>query len=179
MKTIKLMAFICIAVWVLAACGKQLDTSRMRLKMTDAPGDFEQVNVEIVGVEMHYTNKDTGSNGWVALATNAGIYDLLLLQNNITTVLANESEIPAGQVNQMRLILGSKNSVVLESGVPFPLKTPSAMQSGLKINMNVVFTPDKTYEVLIDFDAGQSIVIEGNESYLLKPVIQFKSIIEL
>lgn len=178
MKTIKFLAFICCVALVLAACGKQAETSHMRLKMTDAPGVFDQVNVEIIGVEMHYSNEATGSNGWISLPTNTGVYDLLLLQNNLTTVLADDVEIPAGEAKQLRLILGSNNSVMVDS-VSFPLSTPSAQQTGLKLNMNCTFVPDKTYEVLIDFDAGKSVMLEGNGSYSLKPVITFKSIIEL
>ncbi len=141
--------------------------------MTDAPGPFTKVNVEIRDVEIHSEGK-----GWISLPCNAGVYDLLTLQNDVTVVLANDHKIPAGQASQMRLILGSHNSVMI-GDASFPLNTPSAMQSGLKFNINASFEDDKDYEVLIDFDANESIVIEGDGTYSLKPVLRLKAITEI
>jgi hypothetical protein len=173
MKTFKLIAAFFLVLSI-AACNKSGDGhSSMRVKMTDAPGPFSKVNVEIRDVEVH-----TQDHGWVSLPTNAGVYDLLTLQNDVTVLLANDKEIPAGQVDQMRLILGSHNTVVIDD-VTFPLNTPSAMQSGLKFNINAFFDSDKDYEVLIDFDANQSIVIQGDGTYSLKPVLRLKAITEI
>lgn len=181
MKTIKnfIAAILCISM--LAACGKDGDgtgRSSMRVKMKDAPGDFQKVNVEIISVQVHHTDENNPGGSWTTLATNAAVYDLLLLQDSITAVLANNTQIPSGGVDQLRLILGANNSVMVD-GIVFPLKTPSAMQSGLKINMNTFLEDGETYEVLIDFDANASIVVEGNGSFSLKPVIKVESIIEL
>jgi hypothetical protein len=140
--------------------------------MKDAPGDFQQVNVEVLRVEVHH-----GASGWVMLPTNQGIYDLLTLQYNVTAVLVNQGTLPAGEIDQMRLILGSNNTVMVDS-VYYPLATPGAQQSGLKINVNTDFAPDHTYELLIDFDARKSIVQQGSGNYSLKPVITLAGIVE-
>jgi hypothetical protein len=162
-----------ILATAIASCNKEENgTSHMTVKMTDAPGDFQQVNVEVLEVRVHH------NSGWVTLPTNQGVYDLLTLQNDITTVLVNQGEIPAGHIDQFRLILGANNTVMIDSLI-FPLQTPSAQQSGLKINVNGDFAPNETYELLIDFDAGQSIVEQGNGGFLLKPVIKLESIIQL
>lgn len=145
----------------------------MTVKMKDAPGDFQQVNVEVLQVEVHHANQ-----GWVSLPTNQGVYDLLTLQNDVTTVLVNQGTLPAGHIDQFRLVLGANNTVMVDSLI-FPLATPSAQQSGLKINVNSDFAPNHTYEMLIDFDAAQSIVQQGNGSYLLKPVIGVAAVIQL
>jgi hypothetical protein len=71
----------------------------------------------------------------------------------------------------MRLILGSNNSVVI-NGTAYNLGTPSAQESGLKLNLNQNFTAGGSYDVWIDFDAGRSIVQTGNGQYKLKPVIR-------
>lgn len=176
MKTIKIFAAILCLV-MLAACNKNAE-SAMRVRMTDAPGDFQQVNVEVISVQVHYSNEKNEDKAWVSLATNAGIYDLLTLQNDITAVLAPDTKIPAGGIDQMRLVLGAKNTVMIDSLV-FDLKTPSAMQSGLKFNINAFLQADETYDVLIDFDAAKSIVIEGNGSFSLKPVIRVESVIQI
>lgn len=174
MKTLIIRSSLfALATVAFLGCKKADSTSRMTVKMTDAPGDFEQVNVDIREV---LVNVD--GHGWVSLATNQGVYDLLTLQNDITTVLVNQGELPAGHLNQFRLVLGSSNSVKVD-GVYFPLATPSAQQSGLKININADVAPNETYELLIDFDAGESIVEEGNGGYSLKPVIKLEGIVAL
>lgn len=175
MKTIQLFVISILSVILMTACSKEQQYSNLRVRMTDAPGDFQKVNVEIKAVEIHYTD---GDKAWVSLATNAGIYDLLTLRNDVTVVLAENTKIPVGKVDQMRLILGTKNSVMVDD-ITFELKTPSAQQSGLKINVNSTFAPDKTYDILLDFDAGKSIVIEGNGIFSLKPVITIEGVVEI
>jgi hypothetical protein len=76
-----------------------------------------------------------------------------------------------GTISQIRLILGPNNSVVVD-GVSYPLSTPSAQQSGLKLQVHQTFEPGVSYEIMLDFDANQSIVEKGNGEYQLKPVIR-------
>jgi len=152
-------------------CKKKSEgNSQMTVKMVDAPGDFQQVNVEVLQVQVHHSGQ-----GWVNLPTNAGVYDLLTLQNDVSTTLVNAGSLPSGHLEQFRLILGDENNVMIDS-VYYPLATPSAQQSGLKINLNADFAPNTLYELVLDFDAANSIVIQGNGAYSLKPVIKVLSI---
>jgi hypothetical protein len=52
------------------------------------------------------------------------------------------------------------------------LTTPSAQQSGLKINIHQDINEGVLYKMLLDFDAARSIVETGNGKYMLKPVIR-------
>jgi len=54
----------------------------------------------------------------------------------------------------------------------YPLETPSAQQSGLKINLHESISAGLLYKLLLDFDAARSIVKTGNGKYILKPVIR-------
>lgn len=140
--------------------------SRMNVRMTDAPGPYDEVNVEIVGVEVH-----SDVNGWNSLSMTApGVYNLLDFTNGLDTLIASAS-LPSGTISQMRLILGDQNSVVI-GGVSYDLKTPSAQQSGLKLQIHKTLVPDITYTILLDFDASKSIVETGNGKYILKPVVR-------
>jgi len=170
---IRLCTLLTTAFIFAAGCSKDGRHTQLTVRMKDAPGDFQKVNVEVLRVEVHHAG-----SGWIALSTNQGIYDLLTLQYDVTTVLVNEGTLPAGEINQMRLILGSNNTVMVDS-VYYPLKTPGAQQSGLKINVNTTFDADETYELLIDFDAQKSVIKQGNGDYSLKPVITVAGIVEL
>ena len=58
-------------------------------------------------------------------------------------------------------------------GETFPLRTPSAQQSGLKIKVNEILEPNFGYTFLLDFNVDESIVMAGNsDNIILKPVIR-------
>ncbi|NEM96382.1 DUF4382 domain-containing protein [Pontibacter burrus] len=146
-------------------------TSKLQVRMTDAPGDYEEVNVEIESVQVH-REANGGEDGWVTLdEINPGIYNLLDFANGRDTLLAS-AELPAGRISQIRLILGDENTVKLKNGNIVNLKTPSGQTSGVKLQVNANLEADVTYVMLLDFDAARSVVPKGNGGYNLKPVIR-------
>lgn len=56
--------------------------------------------------------------------------------------------------------------------VLYDLKTPSAQQSGLKLNVQEEIIAGEAYAYVIDFVVEKSIVETGNGKYILKPVIK-------
>jgi hypothetical protein len=169
-----ILSSLIISAIALYSCEKQTSgNGYFAVKMTDAPGDYDSVNVEIIGTEIHYSN-GSGS-GWVTLPTVTGIYNLLDLQNDITAVLVDPNIVPAGDIQQLRLILGDENTVVVDS-VSYPLLLSSQDKTGLKINVNTFVNPGDSVEILIDFDADQSIVQQGNGQYRLKPVVKLENV---
>lgn len=177
MKTlIKIAATVILGlgfVFLLNACKKDPANGYMTVQMTDAPADFLKVNVEVVDVQVHHEIA-----GWTSLPTNAGIYNLLDLQNNVSVALASHASVPAGKLNQLRLILGANNSLITVTDT-FELKVPSGAETGLKMNLNHTLSPNKHMIIVLDFDAAASVVDQGNGSYSLKPVIKVKSVSEL
>jgi hypothetical protein len=170
------LVFVSIAI-ITNSCKKEdpKGTGYMTVKMTDAPGDYLAVNVDVIGVQVHYE-----STGWITLPVNAGVYDLLELQNNVTTVLASNAQLPIGKISQIRLILGSNNSLITIQPDTFALKVPSGEESGLKINLHETIQPHTTMEIVLDFDAKSSVVVDaGSGNYILKPVIKVKSVTQL
>jgi hypothetical protein len=158
--------FFSLLVFMIPACNKD-DTNQAHLsvRMTDAPANYNAVLVDVQGVEV------TGNGGAVVmLNTNKGIYNLLNFTNGMDTLIAS-GDLEAGTISQIRLILGDNNSVVVDN-VIHPLSTPSADQSGLKLQIHQTFEAGVSYYVLLDFDANQSIVNKGNGEYQLKPVVR-------
>jgi hypothetical protein len=168
-----LIAALFTAGTLFEACNKDKgasptsSTTTYNMYMTDAPAaSYQQVNVNITGAMVN-----SSVSGWVSLAIRPGIYDLLMLSNGKDTLLAN-GQIAVGNVSQVRLILAPTGNSVMVNGTLYPLETPSAQQSGLKINVNNTLVAGITYMLTLDFDAGQSVVQTGNGSYILKPVIR-------
>lgn len=151
----------------MSSCTKDKNAGKAQLsvRMTDAPANYDAVMIDVQGVEV------TGDGGTsVLLNTTAGMYNILELSNGLNTLIAT-GDLDAGTVSQIRLILGP-NSTVKVNNVDYPLSTPSAMQSGLKLQVHQTFEAGVAYSILLDFDAGQSIVEQGNNVYQLKPVIR-------
>ena len=151
-------------------------TSTIMVRLTDAPGDYDQVNIEVVDVRIKASNDEGDDQGWVSIGNiKPGIYDLLKLTAGVNVLIA-ENPVPSGYIGQMRLILGDNNTVVKDD-VSYPLKTPSAQQSGLKLKINQTLLPGAIYEFLLDFNVANSIVHEAGQSgkYLLHPVINIST----
>jgi hypothetical protein len=162
---IMLVAGIALMSLLIMSCNKSKDKAHLSVSMTDAPALYNNVMIDLQRVEV------TGSGGGtVVLNTQAGLYNLLDFTNGLSTLIAT-GDLDAGTVSQIRLILGPNSTVMVDSNV-YPLSTPSAMQSGLKLQIHREFEPGVSYSILLDFDANQSIILKGNGEYQLKPVIR-------
>ena len=155
-----------------------MNTSGIQLKLVDAEGEYEKVLVNIIDVQY---NRNDGDSGWISFEdftlpnTDDPLnrVDLTELVAGNTLVLTDE-DIESGMLNQIRLILGEGNAVVLDGETTeIPLSTPSAMQSGLKLHLNTNLEPGFSYTFILDWDVQKSIVKAGTSgNYNLKPVIR-------
>ena len=149
--------------------------ARVNVFLVDAPADYDAVWVEVLGVEIlpKGENEDNGS-AWINLANEASednMINLLELTGGNSANLG-EVEVPAGEISQIRLLLGD-NNYLIQGDNQIELKTPSAQQSGLKIKVDKPLQAGISYDLVIDFDAGRSVVKAGNSGqYILKPVLR-------
>jgi hypothetical protein len=141
---------------------------RVTVNLTDAPGDFEQVNLVITGVSIRQGSDESG--GWETLDVEADTYDLLLLRNGVFTRLAI-GDVPAGDYDEIRLHLGEGSNLVVD-GETHPLIIPSGMSSGYKLKGDFHVPAGGEVELLLDFDAARSIHQTGNGRYMLKPTVR-------
>ncbi|NGP89467.1 DUF4382 domain-containing protein [Fodinibius halophilus] len=161
-------------------------TGTMSVAMTDAPANYDSVNVTINSVRVNKDeNAETDSTksdneaeeeGWVTITDQSMKVNLLELTNGNTIMLGTE-ELEAGTYEQIRFILGDDNTVTVD-GQTHDLQTPGSQQSGLKLNVEAEVEEGSNYTLLIDFDAARSIVKKGNGGYSLKPVLRAVSLSE-
>ena len=163
------------AILAFTSCSKNSSsssstTSSMSVYLVDGPAAYDRVYIDVQSVQVK-ASTDASESDWQTLTIpRTGIYNLLNFKNGLDTLLGT-IQLPAGHISQLRLVLGSNNSVVL-NGVSYPLTTPSAQQSGLKLAINTDLLAGIDYKIWIDFDAARSIVQTGSGSYILKPVIR-------
>lgn len=159
-------------------------TATVAVKLTDAPGDYKAVFVDVQDVMVKVdaeteaetsTDVEADEEGWVSLGNvQPQRINLLDLTGGITQLLG-EAEIPAGYMHEMRLVLGENNGIVFtdqENDEETPLDTPSAQQSGLKVKVDQELEANTYYTFIIDFDVDKSIVTQGNGGHSLKPVLR-------
>jgi hypothetical protein len=165
-------------------------------------GSFSHVFISIRSVQAHISSTASdSSSGWQELApqlvSNPVQVDLLHLPANGACLLAqlgSTSNLPAGDYQQIRLLLVSNNPtggplptpnacgsqgfncVVLSDG-PHELLLSSEAQTGLKIPPGqIVGGPihveaGKTVDLNVDFNACASILEQGNGEFRLKPAL--------
>jgi hypothetical protein len=181
---ILLMTALAAATTLLAACGGgggNTATGTLRLSLTDAPTcGYDNVWVTVQKVRVHQSSSASDTDGgWheVVLASPQRV-DLLTLTNG-TLMPLGQTQLPAGTYTQMRLVLAANsasdplaNAIKPTGGSETALTTPSAQQSGLKMNVSLTVNPDTVADFAIDFNACKSFVRAGNSGqYLIKPVL--------
>ena len=148
--------------------------AKVNIYLIDAPANYDEVWVEVLAVEIlpKGKNEENGSS-WITLAhegEDQKINLLSLVGGNAAHL--GEIEVPAGEISQIRLLLGEDN-YMMQNGQRINLTTPSAQQSGLKLKIDKPLNPGISYDLIIDFDASKSIVKAGNSGkYILKPVLR-------
>jgi hypothetical protein len=165
----------------------------IQVYLTDGPGDFEAVNLDIVKVEVKLDNDDKHSKDdrygdndddkdddknkkddygeWVDLAYTPAVVDVLKLRNGVEKMLADGNV--KGTVRKIRITLGTNNTVV-KGGVTYPINIINETNNFLYIKLNDEHRErgaGNGIKVWVDFDIANSIA-EVNGKFYLRPVLR-------
>lgn len=178
------IAALCAAT-LLAACGggtsSDASSGTLRMALTDAPScGYDHVWVTVDRVRVHTSaGAEDADTGWQEIVLQpARRIDLLTLTNGALEELG-QTPLPAGNYTQVRLVLAGNgpgqteaNAVQPTGGSVVALDTPSAQQSGLKLQANFQVAAGQLSDLVLDFDACRSVVPRGASGrYNLKPVV--------
>jgi hypothetical protein len=186
------LALAALAAVALVACGddgSNGNTTRLSLRLTDAPGD---INAAVVTVSEIYLQ---GATGRVVLRDADTTLNLVDLANS-TASLVNGATVPQGTYEQLRFVItGAYISVEQDDGssriyatspnyeglpagatVDGNLQTPSFSTSGVKVQLpgdELALSSDE-YTLLVDFDVSQSFGRQAGNSgqWVMTPVIK-------
>jgi len=164
-------------------------TSSVNIFLTDDPSlVFDQVFLDISKVEikaeddseMRHESEHEGevddndhhgetSGGWISVPIHPGIYDILQFRNGLDTLFGTTSFDASRALRKVRITLGTNSHVVI-NGASFPLITNNNDNIiVIKIDESAVaINSGGLTNFWIDFDAGRSIRLHGN-NFELKP----------
>jgi hypothetical protein len=121
--------------------------------------------------DRHHGRHEHGDHGtWIQLDGTPGIIDVLALQDGVFATLGTGA-VPAGSYNQIRLVLGVNNTIVVDN-VSYPLEVPSEERAGFRLIGRFDVSVGGSADIGIDFDAARSIHQEGNGDWVLRPVVR-------
>ncbi|MFN5421650.1 MAG: DUF4382 domain-containing protein [bacterium] len=183
---------------VFSACDKNAvdGGSNLELYLTDGPGEFDEVNIDIQKVEVKVDkdedrrNDDNGGDGdddrddhlrrrdefgeWIDIGFAPAVINVLTLRNGVEQKLG-DANIEKGTVRKIRITLGTNNTVVKDD-VSHDLTlinlNPNTNYFYIKLfNRHRERANRSGIRVWVDFDIANSIM-EVNGQYFLKPVLR-------
>ncbi len=190
----KWAVLLCALPLLLAACGGgggsgsgsfTTNTGTLSISLTDSPGDYLNVFVTIVGIDVIIDDAspvrlefaDFSSPAIVDQTPDSVTVDLIALagQQPIEFALG---DLPPGKVNQIRLVVSDASLIAYEDVVDidgpdagddithdpaqFEVKVPSGPQTGIKLNpRDIEIQTGSSTSITLDFDADRSIVELG------------------
>ncbi|MBF0104395.1 MAG: DUF4382 domain-containing protein [Deltaproteobacteria bacterium] len=187
-KTLLMIPLVAAFLWACSNGSSGSSQGTLSVGLTDTSTDrYLGVYVTVSEIQVHRSpDGEETEAGWITIGTPNTTYNLLDLVNGVRESLGL-ADLDTGHYTQMRLILGdtADNSINIFSephfyanyvidlvGNTHKLKVPSGMQTGIKIVQGFDVSENETTELVLDFNAGASVVIAGNSGqYLLKPTI--------
>ncbi len=137
-------------------------TGTLAIHLADAPAPgVTAVNVTIPKV-------DANINGqWQTIATPNMTVNLLDLAAH--DAMLAQAPLPAGAYTQIRFFVSA--ATVVDANGTHDVKIPSAVQSGIKVNVDYTIQANTITDILLDFNVAKSLHVTGDGKYMLQPVI--------
>lgn len=202
-KTIRRsLAAVATAAFVLAAgasCDSPtaLQSGKLSLLLTDAPGDVLKAVVTIDQIYLQTSEDSANPSGRIILRDADVTTDLLTLVDSTQSLIA-DVVIPAGSYSQLRFVISGAylevegdvagtttifSSSPTYAGLPSgavvggELQMPSFAQSGLKVQLPgdaLVIGDDASVTLVVDFDVAQSFgkAAGGSNRWVMSPVLK-------
>ena len=117
--------------------------------MTDGPGNFKAVNMEITKVEAFLEDPNEGEPRWLTLNAASRSVNIVDLSNGEEMILAEDNTPEKGRYSKLRITFGADNQLQLVEG----------SQSEW---LNIGFSSESAHEVVIDIDDEQ---VDGSASH--------------
>ncbi|MEX2593992.1 MAG: DUF4382 domain-containing protein [Anditalea sp.] len=146
----------------------------VNIRLIDAPGDFDEAWIEIIGVEILQSRNRGGNDThsvFVEYQRSNQPVDISKLVGE-GVLLIGRTEIPVGNISQMRLILG-EDHFLMKDGERMMLNLKSPGEADIEINVDYTVEESLSYDIYLDFELEKSIISTSDTTqFLLSPVVR-------
>ena len=161
-----LLGLICIG------CTEAAETrSLVNLLLIDSPGDFDEVWVEVNGVEIlpaGIRGSEENAN-WVSIpyqaASNMVLVSALV---NDTQLLIGRTEIPAGDISKVRFLLGDV-AYLIKDDIRTDMSISTDSEALLELDVDINTQSGLSYDIILDLDLAQSVVANQSGGFDFVP----------
>lgn len=154
-----------LALLPVAACAEDVvppERGRTQVLLTDGPFPYDRiarVDVHMVRVQVAASPDTTGSQSWTTIVEPKRTINLLGLQAGKTTLLG-ETEVDAGAVGAVRVVINTALSAVTDNAgravtVRWPLQGEMAIHAYVQSSL-ASFVEGTPHNLVLDFDVGRS-----------------------
>ncbi|MEO9534394.1 MAG: DUF4382 domain-containing protein [Crocinitomicaceae bacterium] len=173
---------IAASLMMFTACKKEeyqtesdTEPQEFQVNMTDNPGEYEALTVEIESVEAY-----NDQSGWVTLNSQSQVVSVLDLTNGKEATIASMQNAEIAAYSKIKLNFGNEHKLTLKSSTEIgglSTTTTAVFQLGfegpksIEIEINEQISASEGADVLIDFDVAQSIKEDGDE-YVIQPALK-------
>lgn len=151
------------AFLLLVACTADSDrtTALANIFLVDAPADFDEVWVEVLGVEVEGPGTRGQDNSdpvfFPNILPNKQVNLMALLADN--TFLVGRGELQVGNITKLRLQLGETNYVIVK-GKRFPLVFASEEDQNPEIAVRIPLEAATSHDIFMDLEVFKSISVQ-------------------
>lgn len=167
--------FLSICLTLFSGCNETGadDKALVNVLLIDAPGDFDEVWIEVLGVDI----LPVGSRGlenaeWVHIPyTPANKMVLLSDLVGSQRLLLGRKEIRAGQVSHVRLVLGDEHYLV-SGDQQIPLELGSDARDLLTVEVVLNASAGFAFDIYLDFNIATSVKPDNSGGFRLEPQLR-------
>ena len=164
-----MLLVVCVG-FTIQSCKKdnKVSQGQMEVRMTDSPGDFVALNVEIIKVEAYLEN-----SGWLTINESTQEINILDLTNGSEVTIASATTVQPGTYTKLRLTFSGENSLSFNGSNGLntvSLSFSSNYSHQVEVPIHCQVSSGVTSSVLLDFNVGSSIN-QTNGGYELNPVL--------
>ncbi len=138
--------------------------NQITVVLHDTPAIYSSVILNVKSVEV----KSSGSSNWTSLNNNSFSVDLLSLTNGYYVIIGQQSGLPDGTYDQLRLMLGSGNQVWVNAK-QYNLAADTTTAVDIPINSQI--NAQNNSVVMLDFNVAKSVQMSKDSTFNLTPAI--------
>ncbi|WCO01872.1 DUF4382 domain-containing protein [Psychroserpens ponticola] len=163
-----------LAIVLFTSCTKEEDSSPIEnslvnVKLTGTQTQLSRLNLEILDVQLRVLEDETDPNAWLSLnAINTGIHDLTDFTDNQVLTLVDFEQVPAEFIYNIKLVLGSDNSVV-KNNIEYVVDIESEYDNASVNILERQLVENKLYEFTIELNIDDSVQFSSQNEVKLNP----------